>query len=141
MSNPVMWAVAGIAAATVWGWPGPLALLKPTVAPFALVGITRRGWWACAAGLAAVSLLFLPLWPEYANVLLNARNEMGPGYILGNIPIAAIPIIGWLLSDERRDDADERLERRSGLRRRWRRDPDVGATRRDVVLDRAELGG
>jgi hypothetical protein len=72
---------------------GPLVLLKPTLAPFALFGMRQRRWWVAAAVLGVVSLAFLPMWPDYLTVLGNARDEQGWLYVAGNVPIM---VVGWL---------------------------------------------
>ena len=52
--NPVMWMVAATAAGLVLGWPAVLVFLKPTLAPFALVGIGHRSWWLLLGVLAGI---------------------------------------------------------------------------------------
>lgn len=95
--NPGIWIVAFIAMATVWGWPGVLVALKPTLAPFMLVGVRHRSWWLAAGLLAIISLVMLPLWFEYLRVLLNARGPLdSPLYSLPDVPLMLIPIIAWL---------------------------------------------
>ncbi len=94
--NPGLWFMAAIALGTRWAWPSALVLLKPTVAPFALIGIRRRGWWLGLAGLAAVSMLFLPMWPDYITDLRNSQTEGGILYNLNEYPMLAIPAFAWL---------------------------------------------
>lgn len=94
--NPGMWIAAAVALGTVWRWPAAFVLLKPTLAPFALIGINRRSWWITLAGLAAVSLVFLPLWTDAIRVLVDARGERGWLYSAIEIPMVAIPIIAWI---------------------------------------------
>ena len=85
---------AFLALGTIWGWPSVLVALKPTLIPFMVVGIRRRSWWLAAGVLAVVSLAFLPLWFDYARVLLNARGPLvSPWYSLGNVPLLLIPLI------------------------------------------------
>jgi hypothetical protein len=45
-----MWAMALVAAGLLWHWPPALILLKPTLLPFALIGIRHRSWWIVAGG-------------------------------------------------------------------------------------------
>ena len=95
--NPAMWIAAAIAAGTRWGWPAVLVALKPTLAAFMLLGIRRRSWWLAAALLAIVSVAFLPLWLDYAAVLLNARGpRAGLLYSLRDLPLMLIPLVAWL---------------------------------------------
>jgi hypothetical protein len=95
--NPTMWIVAAIALATMRAGPGVLVLLKPTLAPFALIGINRRQWWFGLALGAAICAVFAPLWVDYLAVLANARGR-GVLYSLDEVPFALVPIISWLAS-------------------------------------------
>lgn len=101
--NPGLWFAAAIAAGTRLAWPSVLVFLKPTLLPFAFIGIKRRSWWLGLAGLAIVSLAFLPMWPDYVSALLNGRTEAGLLYSLHEVPLVAIPVIAWI---GRRPDAD-----------------------------------
>jgi hypothetical protein len=73
LGNPVIWFGALFALATVYAWPAVLVLVKPSMAPFALWGITRRSWWLAGLGAAVVSLPFGALWVEWVQVMLNSR--------------------------------------------------------------------
>jgi hypothetical protein len=90
--NPLMWATAAVALGTVYGWPAVFVLLKPSLAPFAAIGIRRRSWWVAAFGFGAVALAFAPLWPQYVAVLLDGRGG-GLLYSLSDVPLLMIPII------------------------------------------------
>lgn len=92
--NPGMWFVALAALGTVYGWPAVLVTIKPTLAPFALIGIRRRSWWIGAAVLAVTSVAFLPLWGDYLAVVRNASGPMvSPLYSLPQVPIMLVPLI------------------------------------------------
>jgi hypothetical protein len=95
--NPTMWIVAAIALGTITAGPAVAVLLKPTLAPFAVIGANRRRWWIALGIAAAAGALFAPLWPDYAAVLANSR---GPGifYSLDEVPFAVVPVIAWLAS-------------------------------------------
>lgn len=109
--NPAMWMVAAIAAGTVWHWPAVLVLLKPTLAPLALIGVRRRSWWIALGVLALVSVPFLPMWPEFFAVALNARDQNGGlMYSVNQIPTMLIPVVAWL--------GGTRLSHRSSIPRR-----------------------
>jgi hypothetical protein len=100
--NPVMWAAAAVALATLYRWPAVFVLLKPSLAPFALLGATRRSWWVAVGGSVAFALVFAPLWIDYLNVLLNARGPLAtPLYSLGDVPLVLIPMIAWVASERR----------------------------------------
>lgn len=104
LGNPSMWALASILAGAAFGWPALGALIKPIDAPFALVGARRRSWRVGFVLVAAVSVLFAPMWVEYVRVLLDARNAAGITYLVGEVPIAiALTIVGWAGGRDRRD--------------------------------------
>lgn len=94
--NPTMLFVAAVSLATVWWWPGVFVLLKPTLLPFALVGVWRRSWWIALGVLVLVGLPFWSMWVDYAKVLLNARNTNGLLYNLGQAPTMLLPVAAWL---------------------------------------------
>lgn len=90
-----MWVVAGLAAGIRQGWPVLIVAVKPTVAPFALVGIRRRSMWIGSGVLLAVSLLMLPEWLRYVTVIRNLDSP-GIAYSLGDVPlIAAVLLAAW----------------------------------------------
>ena len=99
--NPSMWVIAGIAAGAAWGWPAVVALIKPTLAPFALIGVRRRGWWIGLGVVVAASVPFGTMWVDYAGVLAHATNRLGIDYLLGEWPIALGPVIARLASTTR----------------------------------------
>jgi hypothetical protein len=71
-------------------------LVKPTLAPLALIGIRRRRWWFGLGAWLLVCLAFLPMWPEYVQVLQNARDPAGLLYSFNDLPLMAIGILAWL---------------------------------------------
>lgn len=83
--NPVMWIIATSLWAPMLGWPGPLALLKPSVAPLALLGIRHRSWWICAGVLGVSCLAFGSLWADWYRSVVNMRTP-GMGGILYSVP-------------------------------------------------------
>lgn len=93
--NPTMLFVAAVALATVWSWPGALVFLKPSLFPFAFVGIRRRSWWIALAVLVVVGLPFGTMWIDYVKVLLNARHPLGLLYNLGQVPTMLLPLVAW----------------------------------------------
>ena len=96
LGNPSIWAFAGILGGAAFGWPALVALTKPVLAPFALIGATRRSWWIGLAAVGVAALAFAPMWPDYVRVLVDARNERDIWYVIGEIPIAAaLAIVGW----------------------------------------------
>lgn len=91
--NSDMWAMAGIAAALLWGWPAVLLALKPTLAPLALLGVRRRSWWVAGVALGLASLAMLPLWFDYLTAMRNVYGSLD--YSVGSLPLMAIPVVAW----------------------------------------------
>ena len=94
--NPLMWFTMALALGTRFGWPAALVILKPTLAPFARVGVHRRTWWMAMGVVAALSLLFLPMWPDYLRVATNMESGRGVLFSLNQFPMMMIPLIAWL---------------------------------------------
>lgn len=92
--NSDMWVVAAIAGGLAIGWPAVLVLLKPSVAPLALVGAGHRSWWIALAVLAVASLFALDLWRDYLTALGN--SDLRWWYSLEDMPPMFIPIVAWL---------------------------------------------
>jgi len=110
--NPSMWATAALALGTLYGWPAVAVLIKPSLVPFALFGAWRRSWWFALAAGALVSLAFLPMWPDWLAVVLNARgSRSGLLYSAIDIPLMLIPLLAWATRTRR--------ESASGLAGRW----------------------
>lgn len=93
--NPSMWMAASVALATIWGWPGVFAFLKPSLAFFAVVGIRRRSWWIAAGIFALVSLAMLPDWREYLTAATNLQGQ-NLTYSLMDIPLVGIAVVAWV---------------------------------------------
>jgi hypothetical protein len=93
--NPSMWLAASVALATVWGWPGVFALLKPSLAFFAVIGIRSRSWWIALAIFALVSLAMLPDWREYLTAATNLQGQ-NLTYSLMDIPLVGIAVVAWV---------------------------------------------
>lgn len=93
--NPVMWAMAAVALGTIFKWPSVFALIKPSLFVFAVFGARNRTWWYGLGLFAALSALFLPLWPDWLSAVLNSRGG-GLFYSWQEAPLLALPIIAWL---------------------------------------------
>ena len=100
--NSDMWIAGALAAGALLGWPGAFAMLKPTVAPLALVFIRDRRFWLGVLAFGVVSLLFLGRWTEYLAAIRNVR-ALPLSYSLLNVPIVAAPVLVWLARDRTRD--------------------------------------
>ena len=92
--NPGMWMVAFICLALWRAWAGPLILLKPSLAPFALLGFGRRSWFIALAIVVAASIPFGRLWLDYVTVLQNSGVPVT--YSLLDLPLALAPVIAFL---------------------------------------------
>ena len=96
--NPSLWVFAALAAGLAWRWPAVFVVLKLTLAPFAIIGIRRRGWWLAAGVLVLAGLPFGALWLDWLTATINGR--LGPGfgldYVLGEWPIAIMLLIAGL---------------------------------------------
>lgn len=103
--NPVMWIAAAAALGTVLAWPSVFVLLKPSLAPFALIGAARRSWWIALGAAAVASLAFGDMWGDYVAVALNARSPNGILYSLDEAPLMLIPVIAWLGRSRRATEA------------------------------------
>lgn len=93
--NPTLWTTAAVALGIRFGWPSVGVMLKPTLAPFALIGIRRRSWWLALAGLILLSIPFMSLWPDYLTAIRNQRG-VDLLYPLNNVPMMMIPVVAWL---------------------------------------------
>jgi hypothetical protein len=95
--TPTIWIVALLAVASRWPWVSAFVLVKPTLLPFALVGIRTRGWWLALAIFGAACLLFAPMWPDWIRVVLNARGPFsGLLYSLKDVPLMLVPVVAWI---------------------------------------------
>jgi hypothetical protein len=95
--NPVIWSMAAMALAVAGSSraAAPFALLKPSLAPFALFGIRRRSWWAGAAVLAILCLPFGSLWGDWVASVLDSRGG-GLLYSSLEVPMLLLPLVAWL---------------------------------------------
>ena len=94
--NPVMWITAATALGTVYAWPAVLVLVKPSLAPFALIGVRHRSWWQALAVGVVISAAFGPLWLDYARVVLDSHNPAGALYSLDEMPLLMVPVIACI---------------------------------------------
>jgi hypothetical protein len=99
--NPVLWIQAAIALACLYSWPSVLVLLKPSLAPLALLGANRRSWLAALGVLALASIPFGWMWRDW---IASVSNVEGGGllYSMSDWPLVALPLVAWLGSASRR---------------------------------------
>jgi len=100
--NPTIWLAAFVSLGTIRSGWAIAVLAKPTLAPFALVGIRRRTWWWALAGFLAVSAAFGQMWLDWIDALRNAYGpRVGPLYSVGDVPWLLAPIVAWKASTRR----------------------------------------
>ena len=97
--NSDLWVLFFASAGVLWGWPGVFATFKPSMGPFALVGIHRRSWWIAAAVLAVLTLPQLQLWVLWPSVVLNSSATLE--YSLAAYPFMTLPLVARLASTTR----------------------------------------
>ena len=94
--NPTIWIMMFVAVGTLWRPAFALVLLKPSLFPFALLGVRSRGWWVAVAGIAVLSLALLPMWVDYIRALANARGSMASiWYSARDVPLLVLPLVAW----------------------------------------------
>ena len=94
--NPSLWLVAAVAAGLRLGWPAAFVLLKPSVFPFALVGIRSRGWWLAVGLLGLLTLPLLSMIPDWLRAISDSRGYGGLAYSFHDVPLLTLPLWAWL---------------------------------------------
>lgn len=116
IGNPTMWMVAFLGLGTMYRWPAAFLLLKPTLAPFALIGAGNRGWWVVVLVFVASLMVLSGPWLEYAQVIANMRG-FGLTYSFHDLPFLSIPLIAWMTGRHWTPIRWPYLARLTGLRR------------------------
>jgi hypothetical protein len=93
--NPGIWVVAAVAAGLEWGWPSAFVFLKPSVFPFAFIGIRRRSWWITVALLGILSLPMIGMFPAWLHAVLDGRGWGGFLYSVRDVPLLMVPVFAW----------------------------------------------
>jgi hypothetical protein len=102
--TPVFWLVPVVAWGGLLGWPAPFVLLKPTLAPFALVGLRRpRGFVLGILLLAVLSLPLIGLWGDWFAAIRN--SDLSPTYGIEQVLLLLIPLLAVIGSTRPRDEA------------------------------------
>lgn len=99
--NPSMWIAVFVGLGLRFGWPGALVLLKPSVFPFALVGIRSRGWWITAGTLAILTLPLASMIPDWLHAVLDWRGSGGLLYSVPDVPLICLPVVAWAARSRR----------------------------------------
>jgi 4-amino-4-deoxy-L-arabinose transferase-like glycosyltransferase len=102
--------MAAVALAALYRWPAALVLVKPSLAPFALLGARDRRWWAALAVLAALAVPFAAMWADWARAVADARGA-GLLYAAQEVPMIAIGVIAWAARTDIGNDDGERSGR------------------------------
>ena len=98
--TPVIWLTPAVAWGFLVGWPAVFVLIKPTLAPFALAGLTRpRAFVAGLVLFAAMSLPFLPMWFDWLAAIRN--SDLGIFYAFTQNLLLVVPVVTWLGRDGR----------------------------------------
>ena len=94
--TPTIWLVAVFAVALRYSWVSALILVKPTLLPFALVGVRDWRWWTVAISLLLVGVLMLPMTLDWVRSLTNGHgSNAGILYSLENVPVLLVPVAAW----------------------------------------------
>jgi hypothetical protein len=92
--NPVIWVTAALAAGTVLYWPSVGVLLKPSLLPLALWGVTRRSWWVALAVYGVAALPFGTAWLEWVQVIRDSSGSVV--YSAPDLLYVLVPVVAWL---------------------------------------------
>ncbi len=103
--NPVIWGFAAVMLGAAYRWPAALVLFKPTLVPFALLGVRDRRWWLMLALGVAAAVPFGALWVDYVRVVLNARAPFG--YLWHDWPLLTIALVAWAGREREREPVGE----------------------------------
>jgi hypothetical protein len=91
--NPMMWALAALFVGCATVGPSVLVLLKPSLAPFALLGAWHRRWWLWTGGFALACLPFGLMWLDWARSLLGSDGSLAYSY--REIGLFMVPLVAW----------------------------------------------
>ena len=97
--NSDLWVLFFASAGVLWGWPAVFATFKPSMGPFALLGVHRRSWWIAAVALAVLTLPQIQLWLLWPRVIDNSTATVE--YSLAVYPLILVPIIARVASTTR----------------------------------------
>jgi hypothetical protein len=108
--NPDMWLVAALAIALYWRPAAAFVLLKPSLFPFALIGVKSKGWWVIAGLFTLVSLAFIPQTFDWIKAVTTGYGpRSGVLYSLQDAPLLLVPFVAWFGSKARHEAVTTRL--------------------------------
>lgn len=93
LGQPTIWLPTLLALGLVRGGWAALVLLKPSLLPFALAGMSRRSWWLTVGALGLLSLPFGLMWLDWARAVMASGG--GPLYSLEQVPLMLVPVVAW----------------------------------------------
>jgi hypothetical protein len=89
--NPVLWVFAALSLGCAYAGPAAFVLVKPSLFPFAVMGMWRRSWWLALGAFVLLCLPFLGLWADWLTVVRNGRASVL--YSLPEIPLLLVPLL------------------------------------------------
>jgi hypothetical protein len=95
--NPVLWASMFVALGTIWRGAALFSIVKPSLAPFALIGMRSKRWWQVAIVYVLAAVVMLPLWFDWITILLNAQ-DLDLLYSAGHVPVMLLGLVAKLTS-------------------------------------------
>lgn len=108
--TPVIWLAPAVAWGLLLGWPAVAVFIKPTLAPFALVGLTHpRAFVAGIIGFAILALPFTTMWFDWLTAIRNSDLSITYAWIQNLVLL--VPIVTWLGRDGRVPTVPRRLRR------------------------------
>jgi hypothetical protein len=92
--TPVIWLLPAVAWGFLLGWPAVVVFLKPTLAPFALAGLTHpRSLIFGCLGFTLLALPFGSLWFDWLTAIRN--SDLAVSYALTQNLLLVIPVVAW----------------------------------------------
>jgi hypothetical protein len=96
----VIWVASALFVGLVIAGPAVFVLIKPSLAPFAVVGIRHRRWWGLLLVFVLASVPFGALWRDWATALVNSNASLF--YSAREALMLAIPVVAWAARDRPR---------------------------------------
>jgi hypothetical protein len=98
--TPVIWLLPAVAWGFLLGWPAVAMLVKPTLAPFALAGLSRpRALLVGCVGFVLLALPFGSMWLDWLTAVRN--SDLDATYSYTQNLLLLLPVIAWLGRDGR----------------------------------------
>lgn len=92
--NPGIGVAMAVAAGAVAGWPSVGVLIKPSLAPLALIGIRTRAWWLALAIYLVACIPFGAMWLEWVQVITDSDGNLA--YSLIDLPLMLLPVVAGI---------------------------------------------